>query len=165
MNQTAWKRKVCVRKAQGDTSEAIKELSRFVQVFSGDEAAWVELSELYISSAQYAMAKFCFEELILIKPENYLFHLQYAEVLYTLGGKKDFETARQYYAQSLELKPENNLRALYGLCLCLRTKASNRALHVDLYKWSVDQVLDLYRQSSSPHLQSLVEPVLKLSIK
>jgi len=64
------------------------------------------------------------EELILINPMAYIYHLRYAEILLTIGGVEKggnaemVRTARKYFAHALELKPQKNLRALYGLLLC-----------------------------------------------
>jgi hypothetical protein len=36
--------------------------------------------------------------------------LKYAEILYTIGGIDNYRTARKYFAQSVELNPNQNLR-------------------------------------------------------
>jgi tetratricopeptide (TPR) repeat protein len=152
----AMKRKVCVYKASGDMSRAIKELCKYVKVFSSDEMGWQELFDMYVQLGKYELAKFCMEELIMICPENCLYHTQYAEVLYTMGGQANFELARQYYAQSLELKKERNLRALYGLCLCVRaTRSSSKSTHAKLYEWSMSKIADEYKQCPNALLGEL----------
>lgn len=143
------KRKICVYEEQGDTQGTIKELNAFLKVFCSDEQGWQKLLDLYIGVGRVELAKFACEELLLLVPENYLYHLQYAELVYTLGGKPNFLLARQYFAQSLELKREENLRALYGLILCLRLKGSNK-LASELYSWSVEEVMKEYRRVTSP---------------
>ncbi len=45
-----------------------------------------------------------------------------SQLKYTLGTKADMGIAREYFAQSLELKPDNNVRALYGLLATLQSK-------------------------------------------
>ena len=64
------------------------------------------------------MAKFALEEVIILEPGSYASYLLYAEVLYTL---KNFALARKYYAMSLELNRDNNLRAYYGIILVSQT--------------------------------------------
>eukprot|EP00462_Mataza_sp_D1_P026252 CAMPEP_0175148716 /NCGR_PEP_ID=MMETSP0087-20121206/16795_1 /TAXON_ID=136419 /ORGANISM="Unknown Unknown, Strain D1" /LENGTH=265 /DNA_ID=CAMNT_0016434233 /DNA_START=36 /DNA_END=830 /DNA_ORIENTATION=- len=141
VNIPAFKRLVALQKATGNTSAAIEQLNKYLLVFSSDQQAWQELSELYLSLGKHDLAKFCMEEILLIQPDNHLHHLQYAELLYTIGSsstkdKESLQHARQYFAQSLELKPDNNLRALYGLSMCLRAKGSStKAIHSELQRW------------------------------
>ncbi|KAE8659948.1 Ribosomal protein S3Ae [Hibiscus syriacus] len=40
------------------------------------------------------------------------------EVLYTLGGLENLQTAKKYYASTIDLTGGKNTRALFGLCLC-----------------------------------------------
>ena len=42
--------------------------------------------------------------------------LQYADVLYTIGGAAHYRTAHSYYAAAVDLSEGENVRALYGLC-------------------------------------------------
>jgi tetratricopeptide (TPR) repeat protein len=152
----AWKRKVCVWKSNADTDNAIKELNAYLKIFASDSNSWQELADLYIGSCRYELAKFCMEELIMLCPENYLYHLQYAEVLYTLGGKNYVALARQYFAQAIELKPQGNVRALYGLVMCLR-HGSTSGFQDKLNVWAVAQLKEQYAASKSPLLKALVE--------
>lgn len=43
-------------------------------------------------------------------------YVQYADVLYTIGGVSNYRTARTYYAAAVDLSNGENARALYGLC-------------------------------------------------
>lgn len=118
VNMAAWKRKVAVCKAEGDLTSATIELNQYLEVFQTDEQAWQELFDLYVAQRKFELAKFAAEELITSAPENYLYHLQYADVLYSLGGRANVELASVYYSQSLELNMGGkNLRALYGTVL------------------------------------------------
>ena len=56
-------------------------------------------------------ALYCQEEIVLADPHNYQNHNRYADILYTIGGETNVRTARRHFAQSIELNPENNLRA------------------------------------------------------
>ena len=42
--------------------------------------------------------------------------LQYADVLYTIGGAANYRAAHSYYAAAIDLSEGENVRALYGLC-------------------------------------------------
>lgn len=116
-NAIYWKRKIAILKAQGKTTEAIKELNSYLQVFLNDNEAWMYLSDLYLSIQDYSKAAFCFEELLLSNPHNHLFHQRYAEIKYTQGGLDNVELARCYYLKALELNP-NNMRAMFGVSQC-----------------------------------------------
>lgn len=148
----AWKRRICAAKEKGNTIQAIELLNKFLKLASSDEHSWLELTDLYLSLGKLELAKFAMEELLLLSPDNYLYHLKYAEISYTLGGKANVATARQYYAQSLELKPHNNLRAQYGLIMCLRAKASNK-LSDDLHRWCGKEILETYSKVLDPQAE------------
>jgi len=154
----AWKRKICIYKADGDEEKATEELVKYLNVYANDERAWQELAHLYIAHQKFELAKFCIEELILLVPENYLYHLEYAEVLYTAGSKADFEIARKYFAQSLDLKPENNLRALYGLAMCLRAQGKDK--DATLYQLTVEKIFNVYKKQSPSPLLAVIERTL-----
>ena len=161
-NAPAMRRQIALAKSTGDLGGAIALLNRFLKLHPSDENGWWELTELYAASTQYELASFAAEELLLLTPENYLVHLRYAEILYTLG---QFDTARSYYSQSLELKPHGNLRALYGMQLCLKhpakasaaaaTKVSPHALHA----WSLAQ-LEAHYAKFAPQLAQVMRDSL-----
>jgi tetratricopeptide (TPR) repeat protein len=155
-NQAAWKRKICVAREQGDTEKAIELLNKYLKLSSSEESSWLELADLYLSLSKLELAKFCLEELLLLNPDNYLYHLKYAEVVYTLGGKANVTLARQYYAQSLELKPHDNLRAQYGLIMCVRANGSKK-LAEELHKWGGQEILRTYAQVSDPRAENNFE--------
>ena len=99
-----------------------------------DADAWLELHALYLARQQARRAAFCIEELILVNPMAYMYHIRYAEILYTLGcGDKgtpeQLRSARKYFAHALELNPQGNTRALFGLLLLLflRRPAASKA--------------------------------------
>lgn len=39
------------------------------------------------------------------------------QVLYTLGGLENLQTAKKYYASTIDLTGGKNTRALFGICL------------------------------------------------
>lgn len=122
-NLLALRRQVAVSRARGRHADAAKRLVEYLNTFCSDTEAWLMLAELYLIGQQYKRAAFCMEELILINPMNYIYHIRAGEICYTLGtaahgGSHDqLLTARKYFAHTLELKPEANLRALYGMLL------------------------------------------------
>ncbi|KAJ8509948.1 hypothetical protein OPV22_000382 [Ensete ventricosum] len=118
LDQLIHKRKVAIAKAQGDLSAAVNLLNKYLEIFMADHDAWRELAEIYMSLQMYKQAAFCYEELILSQPTVPPYHLAYAEVLYTIGGLENLQTAKKYYASTITLTGGKNTRALYGVCLC-----------------------------------------------
>ncbi|ERN01558.1 hypothetical protein AMTRI_Chr03g55220 [Amborella trichopoda] len=164
------KRRVAVAKAQGNVSGAIELLNKYLEVFMADHDAWRELAEIYVSLQMYKQSAFCYEELILGQPSVPLYHIAYAEVLYTLGGLENLNTAKKYYASTIELSGGKNTRALFGICLCSTaisqlTKGRNREEResTDLQSLAATALLKEYKQKAPAKLPSL-SSVLK-SIK
>ncbi|ESQ49597.1 hypothetical protein EUTSA_v10021217mg [Eutrema salsugineum] len=118
LDQVIHKRKVAMAKAQGKASLAIEHLNKYLEVFMADHDAWRELAEIYVSLQMYKQAAFCYEELILTQPTLPLYHLAYADVLYTIGGLENLISARKYYAATIDLTGGKSTRALLGICLC-----------------------------------------------
>ncbi|XP_015875358.1 uncharacterized protein LOC107412165 [Ziziphus jujuba] len=118
LDQVVHKRRVAMAKAQGNISGAIEWLNKYLEIFMADNDAWRELAEIYVSLQMYKQAAFCYEELILSQPTVPLYHLAYADVLYTLGGLENLQMAKKYYASTIDLTGGKNTRALFGICLC-----------------------------------------------
>ncbi|KAF9670078.1 hypothetical protein SADUNF_Sadunf13G0031100 [Salix dunnii] len=116
-DQVVHKRRIALAKAQGNLSGAIDLLNKYLETFMADHDAWRELAEIYISLQMYKQAAFCYEELILSQPTVPLYHLAYADVLYTLGGIENLLTAKKYYSITIDLTGGKNTRALFGICL------------------------------------------------
>lgn len=125
-NAAVRKRKISLLKSQGHTSDAIKQLTVYLQTFMADQEAWMELGDLYVKEMDYKKAAFCIEELIMSNPFNHLYHQRYAEVLYTIGGQENLETARRYFAQAVKLSNNTNIRALYGLFLTSSSASTSK---------------------------------------
>ena len=120
-NLQAFKRQIALCCARAKTAAAVKLLNEHLSTFCSDTEAWLLLHELYLTVQHYKKASFCIEELILINPMNYVYHLRAGEITYTQGiaerGSHDqLLTARKYFAHALELKP-GCLRAIYGILL------------------------------------------------
>lgn len=146
------KRRVAVAKAQGNFPTAIEWLNKYLETFMADHDAWRELAEIYVSLQMYKQAAFCYEELILSQPTVPLYHLAYADVLYTLGGVENTLLAKKYYASTIDLTGGKNTKALFGICLCSSaiaqlTKGRNK------------------EDKESPELQSLAAAALEKDYK
>ncbi|XP_041843936.1 ER membrane protein complex subunit 2 [Melanotaenia boesemani] len=150
-NTAARKRKISILKAQGKSTEAIRELNEYLEQFVGDQEAWHELSELYINEHDYGKAAFCLEELMMTNPHNHLYCEQYAEVKYTQGGLENLELARKYFAQALRLN-NRNMRALFGLYMSASHIAASPKVSAKVKKdnmkyaaWAATQINRAYK--------------------
>ena len=81
-HQGAMKRRACIAKAQGDDKKAIGVLKKYLDVFVTDAEAWEELGSLYVTNQMMKQASFCYEELILIQPQNPRYVYIYVHLLY-----------------------------------------------------------------------------------
>ncbi|KAJ2256929.1 tetratricopeptide repeat domain-containing protein [Coemansia sp. RSA 455] len=110
-NVLASKRLIAILKSQGQTTLAIRELVTYLDTHGNDFEAWLELSHLYLTQHLYQQAAFCLEEVILQQPANHFFHLQYAELQYTMGN---LDIALKEYLRVVELSTDN-VRGFYGV--------------------------------------------------
>ena len=80
-----------------------------------------------MQASLYQQAAHCYEELLLHAPSNIAYYVQYADIMYTVGGThaanhradviaSDYRTAQSYYAAAVRMSEGHNTRALYGLC-------------------------------------------------
>uniref|UniRef100_A0A0D9VBN9 ER membrane protein complex subunit 2 n=1 Tax=Leersia perrieri TaxID=77586 RepID=A0A0D9VBN9_9ORYZ len=145
-DQIVHKRKIAIAKAQGDMALAVEYLNKYLEL--------------------YKQAAFCYEELILAQPTVPLYHLAYAEVLYTMGGLENLQTARKYYASTIQLTGGKNTRALFGVCLCSAainqlTKGRNKEEESsELQNLAAEALLKEYKQRA-PSKEALVTSLLK----
>ncbi|XP_062218070.1 uncharacterized protein LOC133918285 [Phragmites australis] len=165
-DQIVRKRKIAIAKAQGDMSSAVDYLNEYLELFMADHDAWRELAETYVSLQLYKQAAFCYEELILAQPTIPLYHIAYAEVLYTMGGLENLQTAKKYYASTIQLTGGKNTRALFGVCLCSAainqlTKGRNKEEEgSELQSLAAEALLKDYKQRA-PSKVPLVTSMLK----
>jgi len=160
-NLFALKRQVAICRSQGRAAEAARKLTEYLATFCSDHEAWLMLCEIYLTAQVFKKASFCAEELVLINPMNYIYHLRAGDIVYTMGmsthgGSHDqLLTARKYYAHALELKP-GCLRALYGILLVcsamgLTTKGKGTKVDtVELLTFVEVQLTKVYTQDGAP---------------
>lgn len=102
-------------------SKAITSLNKYLGVYQNDTDSWCFLKNLHLRQMNWDQAKFCLEELLLITPNDYLLSLQYAEVLFAMGGEENDSLAMKYFEQSIWLNDQpSNTRAYAGLILCAK---------------------------------------------
>lgn len=143
-DQFVLQRKVGMYLSYGMTNSAIASLNDFLKIYCNDMDAYQQLLNIYLSLRDYKKAGFCAEELILSNPYQYLYHLQYAEILYTMG---DYNLARKYFMHCHSLNPDC-ARALYGILLTAslcKDKNANETMEKEL--------LSLYTKKAGPDSQ------------
>uniref|UniRef100_A0AAX7T8R6 ER membrane protein complex subunit 2 n=1 Tax=Astatotilapia calliptera TaxID=8154 RepID=A0AAX7T8R6_ASTCA len=147
-NTAARKRKISILKAQGKSTEAIRELNEYL------EMTHPQLYQAYCFLCRfhsYGKAAFCLEELMMINPHNHLYCEQYAEVKYTQGGLENLELSRKYFAQALRLN-NRNMRALFGLYMSASHIAASPKVSAKVKKdnmkyaaWAATQINRAYK--------------------
>ena len=80
-NILATKRQVALCRARGKHGDAANRLVKYLELVSTDTEAWLQLAAIYLGAQQFKRAAFCTEELILINPMSYLYHLRYADIM------------------------------------------------------------------------------------
>ena len=80
----------------------------------------MEAADIYMSMQNYSKAAFCYEELLMKEPKNYLVNLRYGELLYAAQSRSDRLTdlvnARKYFSHAAIMKEgEADARTLFGL--------------------------------------------------
>lgn len=160
------KRKIAILKAQGFYKKTILALNDYLNFSVLDKEAWVELSNLYLEDQLFSQAAHCMEELILIEPNNHLYHLKYAEILHTIGN---IDIALKQFCRALELCP-NHVRALYGIQLCTNKLLANcteekRNLLVELNVFSSKLLNAVYSKHAGAQNLRILEDYFCSSFK
>ncbi|KAF7730080.1 ER membrane complex subunit 2 [Apophysomyces ossiformis] len=156
-NMLASKRQIALLIARKKEHEAIDALTKYLDTYYDDHEAWLELCDLYLMHHSYDQAAFCCEELLLLQPANHIFHLKYAELMYTMNN---LPLALKQYCKVLELCTDH-VRALYGLRLCasklLDDKDVNHA--ADLHALATERLLKV-NEKSKPEIRKVVQDYL-----
>jgi len=116
--ETALTALIRVREAALTTANGmeIKEaLNDYLERNGSDASAWVEMTKICAEVGDYSGAAYSGEEIVLSAPLNAEAHCALGDWYATVGGRENWKAARKHFAQSLELDPDNNLRALFGL--------------------------------------------------
>jgi len=144
------KRLIAILKGQKKISEAVEECNAYLELFQTDQEVWHELGELHLSESNLTKAGYCFVELLLSNPRNTYAVITYAELQYSLG---DLELARKYFCLAAHLD-ESNLRAMWGLVMCLHAVGTKRDEKLNqLHSITKKKLKDLYaakKQLSAP---------------
>ncbi|KAI9298812.1 TPR-like protein [Neoconidiobolus thromboides FSU 785] len=157
------KRRIAINKTVGNIKETIIGLNDYLKLNPMDMEAWKELSNIYIDDNKYLEASHCIEELILFEPQNFIYHLKYAEILYTL---EHFHLALKSYCKVVELS-KNHLRGFYGIKMCVKKLLNSKEpkdskLLKDLDILAVKQIIEKYsKENATKEMKSIMELFIK----
>lgn len=152
MCHRAYKRQIAVFKSQRRIPEAIAQLNHYLSYFSTDADAWSELAALCLESNRSAHALYAANELIVCDPNNHAAHTMTADIYLSSGAPTDVVQARKHYAASLSARPDDNLRALYGLWyaanivsgLSFAQSKEEKELNAKLLSWACKKIEKIY---------------------
>ncbi|KAL3162216.1 hypothetical protein ABBQ32_009921 [Trebouxia sp. C0010 RCD-2024] len=176
-NEAILKRQVAVEKSKGSVSSAIELLRKYLDTYMLDKAAWEELGALYLQASLYQQAAHCYEELLLHMPSSIAYYVQYADIMYTIGGThapghradviaNDYRTAQSYYAAAVRMSEGHNIRALYGLCASasqlsgLKGRNAQSKDAADVADLAAQTLIRRYQEeceSLLPHVRELIQ--------
>jgi tetratricopeptide (TPR) repeat protein len=138
-NNIASKRLALCFLAAGKMDKALEVLVDHVDTFMNDTEAYMLLFELYLQKGWYEQAKFCLEELILLRPRDHLYLLKYGELLFAMG---DYAVALKYYCASLELV--ETAHGWYGvLVVCDNLLSTKESIDHEVDWTNIRKLLDL----------------------
>jgi len=160
-NSLVSKRKIAILRSENKMADAINQLGIYLKTYMNDMEAWQELCDLYLKVQDYAKAAHTMEELVITHPHHHLYQQRYAEVLYTMGGLDNIETARSYYANAVKLSNQTNMRALYGLMICANTLAANSKIspkakqdNIRYANWAKEKIASKHRAALSSQVKT-----------
>jgi len=158
LHKEALKRNIAIAKALNAPQQAIKWLNRYLTLHATDAEAHAELVDLYLDENEFLKASVACEQLLLLEPENWAYNIKYADVLCRV---QRYGIARKYYAKSLNVKEDDNLRAALGMLLCFNyvTEANDSKLRQYLQMY----VTQIYAKKRSPLVDSVKEVFARMS--
>eukprot|EP00919_Chromeraceae_sp_WS-2016_P072751 GHVR01172006.1.p1 GENE.GHVR01172006.1~~GHVR01172006.1.p1 ORF type:complete len:134 (+),score=6.04 GHVR01172006.1:3101-3502(+) len=118
--------KVCywIIKREGRIDEYVKKINNYLTDNPNDIEAWLEVGQIFIEKGHHLRALYCFEEIVVLCPENDYYFIKLAELYFTLGGKTNISVAIKYYSYVISKQPKN-IRALWGLHRSLLSMGDN----------------------------------------
>lgn len=142
----AVKRRISILREEDNITQLIEELNEYLKKNIMDKEAWLELGDVYMEYMNYEKALFCFEEVLLLEPENIPNMIRIAELYYTKGRSEDNLTyARKYFCFVLTCD-QNNYRALYGLkqtCKILLSLKKDNSIALELLQWAEKKIKEI----------------------
>jgi tetratricopeptide (TPR) repeat protein len=95
-------------------NEYVDKLIEYLEINFTDSKAWIELGNLFERNLDFEKAVKCYEEVLLLNPNDMRLFIKLGQLYFTLGTNAKLEIARKYFCYVLT-NQQDNLRALYGL--------------------------------------------------
>lgn len=106
--------RLAFNRSRFNRKEYAESLCEYIKDNGDDKEAWLELAILYERALNFDRAVYCYEELLLLDPENFALYLKLAEVNYTIGKVENLKVARQLFCFLLNIN-RSGVRCLWGL--------------------------------------------------
>mmetsp|Transcript_40376 Transcript_40376/g.39923 ORF Transcript_40376/g.39923 Transcript_40376/m.39923 type:complete len:137 (+) Transcript_40376:371-781(+) len=131
-----------------------------------DTQIWFELSDIYLAHMNYKQAAYCFEEILVQKPTNYLYNLKYGEILYSIGGGENLILARKYFSKAIALNDKstgstnNSVKAIWSLLeTCKKLESMGRKykdeVNEELIEMCKEKLTKAYSKESKFDIEEL----------
>lgn len=95
-------------------NEYVEKLVSYLEGNFTDVDAWIELGNLYEKNLDFDKAVHCYEEVLLLKPNDMRVFMKLGQLYFTQGTAPKLEVAKKYFCFVLT-NQQDNLRALHGL--------------------------------------------------
>ena len=138
--------------SDGNIVEAITCLNKFLYHFTQDADMWKLLGDLYSRLWSYDKAKFCYEELLMMQPDNSILFCRIGEMLLCMN---EAEIAKKYLSEACCLDKDSTKSRWLLWLACSRSKQD--AKNSELKAICGQQLLEKYK--SNPIKELLVEVI------
>jgi len=109
------KRRIASLRGRGQAEAALTALIEYVDAFQADGDAWAELGRVYAEAGRPSPGAFCADEAVLHSPACAATHVAAGDAHYTAAS---VPAAARHYEAAVALSGGEDLRALYGVCVC-----------------------------------------------
>ena len=96
------------------SNEFAEKLISYLEINFTDHKAWIELASLYEENLDFVKATHCYEEILLLQPNDMRIFIKLGQLYFTQGTTPKLEIAKKYFSFVLT-NQQDNLRALHGL--------------------------------------------------
>ncbi|KIJ43821.1 hypothetical protein M422DRAFT_75479 [Sphaerobolus stellatus SS14] len=107
-NAALWKRKIAVLRSLGsqNVSQAVEELTIYLDTFYTDVEAWIELADVYAELNLYSLSLQALSHVLILASQNPFYVLRFAETAYTAG---DIPLAHKMFLRVIDMdEPEGS---------------------------------------------------------
>jgi cytochrome c-type biogenesis protein CcmH/NrfG len=105
---------IIMRKDFQYADQCIEMANKYLKLDMGDLDMWQFLTDMYLEKQNYSKAQYCFEEMLMLQPNNFRVNLRFGEILYSVSGLDNLYHARKYFAHACILN-DKYPRAFFGL--------------------------------------------------